>query len=135
MKVVNEEKRNFLKKVIKFSPALAGGALFFSFVKYANFNEQKEIYMSINIDELDNKVIKKSNILLLKNKDKYLAFDARCTHMGCILNIDYKNLKFVCPCHRSEFNFKGERLKGPAEKNLIELKVEQKNKILYIGQK
>ena len=42
----------------------------------------------------------------------------RCTHMGCILTLDDKNQKLLCPCHSSEFKLTGEVLEGPARDNL-----------------
>ena len=37
-----------------------------------------------------------------------------CPHNGCLLNYNQEKQKFVCPCHSSTFNLKGDCLSGPA---------------------
>jgi len=46
------------------------------------------------------------------------AVSRRCTHLGCRLNYQEKEGVLLCPCHQSRFSPAGQRLSGPAEKNL-----------------
>lgn len=39
-----------------------------------------------------------------------VAFTATCPHLGCMIQHDAKNNRFVCPCHRAVFGLDGEKL-------------------------
>jgi Rieske Fe-S protein len=54
--------------------------------------------------------------LLVNQNNQLKAYRMICTHKECTLNTAGPIL--VCPCHGSEFSFRGEVLKGPANKNL-----------------
>ena len=42
-----------------------------------------------------------------------IALSGECTHAGCLLNWDYKEGRFICPCHGGQFSRDGYPLKGP----------------------
>ena len=44
-----------------------------------------------------------------------------CPHNGCRLNYNSNDNQFVCPCHASKFNLKGDCLSGPACPNNIRI--------------
>lgn len=48
----------------------------------------------------------------------FLALSRTCTHLGCSVPWDEKEQKFICPCHGSTFNIKGEPLTPPATRPL-----------------
>ena len=48
----------------------------------------------------------------------FLALSRTCTHLGCSLPWDEKEAKFICPCHGSTFNMRGEALTSPATRPL-----------------
>ena len=59
------------------------------------------------------------------NRDgQILAYSLTCTHLGCALE-DGVDGGFACPCHGSHFDGDGRVLKGPAQKALSKLRVEQ----------
>ena len=41
-----------------------------------------------------------------------------CTHLGCRVNYQQDHQLIECPCHQSRFTPQGQRISGPAEKNL-----------------
>lgn len=41
-----------------------------------------------------------------------------CTHLGCRVNYQQDKQLIECPCHQSRFTPDGQRISGPAEKNL-----------------
>ncbi len=41
-----------------------------------------------------------------------------CTHLGCRLNYSETDHLLVCPCHGSRFTVQGERIAGPARRDL-----------------
>ncbi len=48
----------------------------------------------------------------------FLALSRTCTHLGCSINWNAEEGKFVCPCHGSSFNPMGEVLSSPAPRPL-----------------
>ena len=41
-----------------------------------------------------------------------------CTHLGCLYNWNNQEIKYICPCHGSQFEKEGEYILGPAPRNL-----------------
>ena len=41
-----------------------------------------------------------------------------CTHLGCLYNWKDQDVKFVCPCHGSQFTKDGQYIQGPAPRSL-----------------
>ena len=50
--------------------------------------------------------------------DGFLAVSLRCTHLGCSVEWDKEKKEFLCPCHHSMFNIRGEVLNPPATRPL-----------------
>ena len=58
--------------------------------------------------------------VLVRDDSRVRAFDARCTHSGCIVAVEWPQL--TCFCHSSAFDgATGARLSGPAPRGLAEL--------------
>lgn len=55
---------------------------------------------------------------------KIFAVHTRCPHLGCQLEWNPDERSWDCPCHGSRFDFRGELLDNPAERNLIQCKFE-----------
>ena len=53
--------------------------------------------------------------------DTFVAFDMRCTHEGCLVDIQATPQRFVCPCHQSRFTSDGAVINGPATRPLVQL--------------
>ena len=51
----------------------------------------------------------------------------RCTHMGCALNYNKVDEIWECPCHGSVFNKDGKILKGPAKKDIYNIRKKEKS--------
>lgn len=41
-----------------------------------------------------------------------VALTATCPHLGCMIQHDSKENRFVCPCHRAVFGLNGEKISG-----------------------
>jgi len=48
----------------------------------------------------------------------FLALSRKCTHLGCTVPWEAEKKKFVCPCHASEFDIRGEVINTPAPRAL-----------------
>ena len=69
------------------------------------------------IDILPGSVIpfRSGKFYLVRQKDGgFLALSLFCTHLGCTVRWDQEKLKFICPCHSSEFDQNGDVINPPA---------------------
>jgi cytochrome b6-f complex iron-sulfur subunit len=48
----------------------------------------------------------------------FLALSRKCTHLGCTVPWIEKEKRFVCPCHASAFDIKGDVIHAPAPRAL-----------------
>ena len=53
----------------------------------------------------------------------FLALSLKCTHLGCSINWNPEKNEFICPCHSSIFDLKGNVIKSPASRPLEIYKV------------
>ncbi|KAL6777833.1 PETC1 [Auxenochlorella protothecoides x Auxenochlorella symbiontica] len=49
--------------------------------------------------------------------EKY-GLNAVCTHLGCVVPWNAVEKKFICPCHGSQYNAEGFKVRGPAPLSL-----------------
>lgn len=56
--------------------------------------------------------------VVTSNGKDFIAFDPRCTHLGCPYRWDVKSTSFVCPCHTAAFAIDGGVLGGPPPRPL-----------------
>ena len=66
-----------------------------------------------------------------KNQEIY-ALNLTCTHLGCTVNATSKG--FICPCHGSVFTTVGDVVKGPADRPLKRLTVEEQGDDVLISE-
>jgi cytochrome b6-f complex iron-sulfur subunit len=59
-----------------------------------------------------------ASVLIRLEDGGFLALSLRCTHLGCISPWEANEDSFVCPCHGSGFDLKGDVLYGPAPRAL-----------------
>ena len=48
----------------------------------------------------------------------FLAMSRKCTHLGCTVPWSSKETKFICPCHASVYDIRGEVVSAPAPRPL-----------------
>jgi cytochrome b6-f complex iron-sulfur subunit len=63
----------------------------------------------------------------------FLALSRKCTHLGCTLPWSAKEMKFMCPCHASVYDIRGEVVKAPAPRALDLHPVFIENNIVKVG--
>lgn len=62
----------------------------------------------------------------------FLALSRSCTHLGCSLPWDEKKQEFICPCHGSVFDIRGEVRQPPAPRALDLFPVSIENNVVRI---
>jgi cytochrome b6-f complex iron-sulfur subunit len=55
---------------------------------------------------------------LSNNTEGLIALYKVCTHLGCLYNWNEQEIKFICPCHGSQFQKVGTYIQGPAPRSL-----------------
>lgn len=66
--------------------------------------------------KLDGRYAKSHRFILARFAKHHcvIAFDTRCTHKGCQINVEPNGIDFHCHCHNSTFDFEGKPIGGPA---------------------
>lgn len=71
---------------------------------------------------------KEAKVMVVKNGNgELMAVNPTCTHKGCIVEWQAKDLKFICPCHDAKFSADGKVLAEPAKSPLPTYEVEEQN--------
>ena len=63
----------------------------------------------------------------------FLALSRRCTHLGCTVPWYPEKKQFICPCHASVFNIRGEVIHAPAPRPLDRFTVSIENKRVKVS--
>jgi cytochrome b6-f complex iron-sulfur subunit len=63
----------------------------------------------------------------------FLALSHKCTHLGCTVPWDEKEMKFMCPCHASAFDITGNVVDPPAPRALDIYPITIENKIVKVN--
>ena len=56
--------------------------------------------------------------VLTTDGKEFVAFDPRCTHLGCPYRWDDAQKQFLCPCHTAVFDIGGKVVAGPPPRPL-----------------
>jgi Rieske Fe-S protein len=75
-------------------------------------------------------VFSQERVALMREGDMVYALDLVCTHLGCTVTVTGSGLS--CPCHGSRFDRQGRVLKGPADRPLNRLKVEEHDGMIEV---
>jgi Rieske Fe-S protein len=105
-----------------FKTLVCGGflALAWTFLKSGGRRLRKVSFS--RMPEVD-QVIHKDGVFLVGAEEGPAAFASRCPHLGCIVDHRPGSEHFRCPCHGSQFDLTGRRVKGPATRGMTALDV------------
>jgi Rieske Fe-S protein len=71
-------------------------------------------------------------LLVRTGKNRFVAFDQRCTHLSCAVVPEPDQKRFLCPCHNGSFDLEtGKLLAGPPRRPLARIKLEIVNEAIY----
>lgn len=63
------------------------------------------------------------------------GLNPRCPHLGCTVDWDTDQQRFICPCHGSEFDGVGQVVRGPANHPLsLVTVIERQNQVRLVAQ-
>ncbi|HPF51686.1 MAG TPA: Rieske (2Fe-2S) protein [Draconibacterium sp.] len=105
--------------------AVAGFAALFLFfwnkitLQHLNTTTPKKYSFPFN----KNKLVTFDDEFIVISQSETKVYSAHCTHLGCRIDKMEGN-RLICPCHGSEYDLNGKVMKGPAYKNLTELKAQ-----------
>lgn len=144
------DRRSFLKKICNLFSFIGlvmtvGLYLLFAFPK--QIRKKKDLYV-FACDEaelpvqgvrqyyidypLHGKTVTKKFFIVNTGKE-LLVFSSVCTHLGCLINWNRTENRFMCPCHGGQYDNQGNVVAGPppAPLNRLPLKIERQK--VYIG--
>lgn len=129
MEKSTRSRRKFLKGI-----AFIGvfGGLIWRFLVPAT-KARKKVLLEVSKNDIPLRgalVFKRSRAVIIRREEEVFALSLVCTHLGCTVNVTADNL--VCPCHGSVFNRDGQVLKGPSDKPLPHLEVEEQGDKLVV---
>ncbi len=73
-------------------------------------------------------------VIVLRAGDRFLAYSAVCTHLGCIVHWEASRKAFLCPCHAAAFDDKGEVIDGPPPAPLRVYRVSEAGGKVYVSE-
>jgi menaquinol-cytochrome c reductase iron-sulfur subunit len=80
--------------------------------------------VTISVMRLDGyrEALQRRTIFLVKTgESEVAAFDATCTHLGCLVAWDPQGQVFKCPCHGGIYDRPGAVMEGPPPEPLIKV--------------
>ena len=114
-------RRNLIKKAILTVISLEIGYFIFDVLKNKTSKKRnKEFFSAGKTDAFEKNKMYPFNFgkfyLSVLDDGAMLAISIKCTHLGCIVQVNDKG--FLCPCHASAFDKYGEVLSPPATRAL-----------------
>lgn len=130
-------RRDFLKLSTNSFLALAGILGIGGLIRFLSYQYDESPQTEFDIGSAYDYPLNSRTVLayipavIIHDQDGLQAISLECTHLGCLL--EARNFGFECPCHGSRFDPSGVMLKGPAVRNLRQLRVEkQENGNLHV---
>jgi cytochrome b6-f complex iron-sulfur subunit len=121
-------RRRVLTEVLRWAAALSGIALIHPLLKFTGHTRKSAPrYVKITAPLPRSGVHAEREFFLFAertDRSKAWAVSRTCTHLGCRINFLEDKQIIECPCHQSRFTPQGERLAGPAQRNLPVFPVE-----------
>lgn len=72
-------------------------------------------------------------VILQIRPGQFTAFSAVCTHLGCVVQWQTAEQRFLCPCHAGLFSAEGAVLGGPPPRPLEKLAVTLQDDLILVG--
>lgn len=130
----SEERRTFLRYALLLIAGILALTGSWGLGRFALFWTRESKTREVPLDIVDKLQVgspvhvPQAGAWLVKQKEDgpLLAFDDRCTHLGCRQKWDPARKRYQCPCHGSEFDIEGNVKRGPATRPMPRLFVSRK---------
>ncbi len=119
------------------SPTTSGSNDFIPAGRLAQFVGSAPVKVDLFSDKIDawNRVVqvKVGSAWVRRNVDgELVAMSTVCPHLGCAIDYDAGNDKFICPCHDSFFSKEGGVETGPSPRGMDQLELETTGDLVAI---
>jgi cytochrome b6-f complex iron-sulfur subunit len=136
-----ESRRKFLAVCLGFVGAAAAGLVSYPVLSYLAprkgvINKTKVDIPSAEVPEGGAKFFEYdglSAVVIRKKGGAVIAFSAVCTHLGCIVQWQKEQERFLCPCHAGLYSADGTVISGPPPKPLARLPFVEADGKITIG--
>jgi cytochrome b6-f complex iron-sulfur subunit len=102
--------------------SLGGVTILFAMPRFkeGEFGGISTIGSVAELPEVDSSPVNDPNLKLWLTRpaEGVLAIYKVCTHLGCLYGWSDQEVKFLCPCHGSQFEYDGTFIQGPAPRSL-----------------
>lgn len=120
-----ENRRDFLTRLIKWAGALISAALIYPLFRFLGFTiKPKPRYVKVAAPLPVSGFHTERDFILFVDQETPRAISRTCTHLGCRVNFLEDKQVIECPCHQSRFTSRGRLISGPAKKDLPTFAVE-----------
>ena len=72
-------------------------------------------------------------VIVINTEQGISAFNATCTHLGCLVKWLPEDGEFLCPCHAGRFSATGQVLSGPPPEPLHRIDIEIKDDQIHFA--
>lgn len=129
MEIFSQSRRQFITKL---GLLLASSGLLFRYLTPRSNLKRQVLVSCASADVPVNGalVFQHERLALLRDGIGVYALSLVCTHLGCTVTVSAGEL--VCPCHGSTFDRQGRVLKGPADRALRRLVVEERGGMIVV---
>ena len=125
------QKRSFFKKLWAGIGLLAGVELVWLTLNFLSPKKQKKDIKNLfaagkikNFSRNSVTSFRNRNFFLVRLQNGgFIALSIKCSHLGCNIEWDENDEKFVCPCHSSWFTINGDVMHAPATRPLATLPI------------
>lgn len=119
IKQTDPGRRHFLNRLGKALLALVAAVFSYPLLRFTEFKVKPQPkYIVINKKIPVGGYFTEHDFILFVFAEGPIAVSRRCTHLGCRVHFRQALELIECPCHQSRFTTTGERISGPAQKNL-----------------
>jgi len=128
-------RRTLLRRAFRWSAAAVSLLLVYPLLKYTRFKvKPKPEYITIKAPLPLSGYHAERDFILFGDDHSATAVSRTCTHLGCRLNFLEDKEYIECPCHQSRFTTSGQRIAGPAERDLpsynVDIQKDESGKVI-----